>query len=207
MDTNLTIRLERKEDFRQTEELVREAFWNMYRPGCLEHYVLHTLRDSSDFVSELDFVMEKDGVLIGHVMFVHNLLTAPNGESHPVMHLGPICIHPSWQRRGYGKMLLDFALEKAAGTNAVGIFLEGNQAFYGKSGFVMASTLGIHYMDEADTDDVPYFLCRVIKPACKNLSGARYHVPQGYFVDEGKAAEFDKEFPPKEALKLPGQLF
>lgn len=207
MNANLIIRQERKEDFHKTEELVREAFWNLYRPGCLEHYVLHTFRESPDFLPELDFVMELDGALIGQVMFVRNLLTAPNGESHPVMHLGPICIHPSLQRRGYGKMLLDFALEKAADTEAVGVFLEGNRNFYGKSGFVMASTLGIHYMDEAETDEVPYFLCKVLKPACNNLAGARYHVPQGYFVDEVKAAEFDRDFPPKEALRLPGQLF
>ena len=207
MNTDLTIRLERKEDFHSTEELVREAFWNQYRQGCLEHYVLHTFRESPDFLQELDFVMEKNGVLIGQVMFVRNHLKASNGECHPVMHLGPICIHPSWQHHGYGKMLLDFALEKAAGTDAVGVFLEGNRNFYGKSGFVVASTLGIRYMDEAETDEVPYFLCRVLKPECRNLFGARYHVPQGYFVDETKAAEFDREFPYKEAMRLPGQLF
>lgn len=206
MSTDLTIRLEQEKDFRKTEELVREAFWNVYRPSCLEHYVLHTYRESPDFVPELDFVMEKDGAVIGQVMFVRNTLTASSGETFPVMHLGPICIHPSLQRRGYGKQLLDFALEAASKTDCVGVFLEGNQNFYGKSGFVVASTLGIHYMDEPETDDVPYFLCKVLKPACRNLSGVRYRVPQGYFVDEAKAAEFDREFPPKEALRLPGQL-
>lgn len=56
---NVIIRLEKKEEYREVENLVRESFWNVYRPGCLEHYVLNQLRDDKDFVSELDFVMKK----------------------------------------------------------------------------------------------------------------------------------------------------
>lgn len=89
-----TIRLERKEEYGKTEELVREAFWNVYRPGCLEHYVLHELRKSPDFVSELDFVMEKDGRLIGQNVFVKAEIKADDGRSIPIVTMGPICIAP-----------------------------------------------------------------------------------------------------------------
>ena len=53
------IRLEAPADYAEVEYFVRESFWNVYRPGCLEHYVLHCLREDKDFIPELDFVMEK----------------------------------------------------------------------------------------------------------------------------------------------------
>jgi len=203
----VTIREEEPRDYRHTENLVREAFWNIYRPGCLEHFVIHTFRERPEFVKELNLVMESNGLLIGQIMFVWNSLADSNGRQIPILTLGPICILPQFQRKGFGKLLLDYALEQAAKTNAAGVFLEGNINFYGKSGFVVASSLGIRYMDEPEEDTVPYFLCRVLQPECRQLSSARYRVPHGYFVDETAAAEFDKSFPHKERLKLPGQLF
>ena len=122
------IRLERKEEYREVENLVRESFWNVYRPGCLEHYVLNQLRDDQAFVPELDFVMEQDGKLIGQNMFMRAVINADDGRDIPIMTMGPICIAPEFKR-------------------------------------------------------------------------------QGYFVDEDAAEEFDKTFPHKEKLKLPGQLF
>ena len=123
---NLIIRLETEKDYKAVENLTREAFWNVYKPGCSEHYVLHTYRSSPDFVSELDFVMEKDGVLIGHVMFVRANIDTDDGRVLPIMTFGPISIHPDYQRQGYGKILLDYALEKAAEMGAGAICIEGN---------------------------------------------------------------------------------
>ena len=109
------IRLERKEEHREVENLVREAFWNVYRPGCLEHYVLHQLRDDEAFVPELDFVMEKAGQLIGQNMFMRANIKADDGREIPIMTMGPICIAPELKRKGYGKILLDYSLDKAFG--------------------------------------------------------------------------------------------
>ena len=108
------IRLERKEDHAKVENLVREAFWNVYRPGCLEHYVLHQMRDAEDFVPELNFVLEKDDEIIGQNVFVKAKITADDGREIPIMTMGPICIAPEYKRQGYGKILLDYSLEKAA---------------------------------------------------------------------------------------------
>ena len=105
MTTDYTIRLERKEDHRNVENLVRESFWNVYRPGCLEHYVLHTLRTHKDFVPELDFVMEQNGEIIGQNVFVRGQICADNGQTVPVLAMGPICIKRELQRQGYGKIL------------------------------------------------------------------------------------------------------
>lgn len=104
------IRLERKEERRAVENLVREAFWNVYRPGCLEHYVLNQLRNDDAFVPELDFVMEKDGKLIGQSIFMRANIKADDGRNIPIMTMGPICITPELKRQGYGKILLDYSL-------------------------------------------------------------------------------------------------
>ena len=58
---NMTIRREERKDYRAVESLTRQAFWNLYVPGCVEHYLVHLLRRHRDFVPELDFVLELDG--------------------------------------------------------------------------------------------------------------------------------------------------
>lgn len=201
------IRLERPDEWRQTENLVRESFWNVYRPGCLEHYVLHVFRNRKDFVPELDLVMEKDGVLIGQVMYVRASIALDDGGKLPIMTMGPIGILPEYKRQGYGKALLDYSMEKAKAMGAGALCFEGNIDFYGKSGFKVASTMGIHYYAEPRDAIVPYFLCKELDEGyLKGITGT-YHTPQGYFVDEEEAKRFDESFPPKIRLKLPGQLF
>jgi len=204
---DLIIRLERKDEQREVENLVREAFWNVYRPGCLEHFVLHELRNDPAFVPELDFVMEKDGRLIGQNMFMKACIKADDGRDIPIMTMGPICIHPQFKRRGYGKILLDHSLEKAAELGCGALCFEGNIGFYGKSGFTYASHFGIRYHDLPEGEDASFFLCRELIPGYLTGISGEYATPQGYFVDETAAEEFDKSFPRKEKLVLPGQIF
>lgn len=207
MEKGYIIRRETKEDYFAVENLVRESFWNVYRPGCLEHYVIHCLRDDPDFAPELDFVMELDGKLIGQVVFVKSSIKADNAQDVPIMTFGPIAIHPDYKRKGYGKALLDYALAQAEKLGCGAVCMEGNIDFYGKSGFVVASNYGIDYHGEERGADVPYFLCKELKEHyLDNVTGV-YHTPKGYFVDEDEAEEFDRQFPAKEKLKLPTQLF
>lgn len=201
------IRLERKDEHREIENLVRESFWNVYRPGCLEHYVLHTLRDNEAFVPELDFVMEKDGKPIGQNIFVKAKIQADDGREIPIVTMGPICITPELKRKGYGKILLDYSLEKAAEMGFGAVCFEGNIDFYGKSGFSFASKFGIRYHGLPEGADSSFFICRELIPGYLDGITGEYATPQGYFVDEAAAEEFDKAFPHKEKLKLPGQLF
>ena len=123
---NTIIRPEKKEDYRETENLIRESFWNVYRPGCSEHYVMHVLRDDPAFIPELDFVMEQDGRLIGQNMFMKTVINADDGRDIPVLTMGPIGITPDKKRQGYGKKLLDFCLEKAAAMGFGAVLFEGN---------------------------------------------------------------------------------
>ena len=202
-----TIRLEKKEDEAEVENLIREAFWNVYRPGCSEHYVMHVLRHDPAFITELDFVMEKDGRLIGQNMFMHTVIDADDGRTVPVLTMGPICIIPELKRKGYGKKLLDYSLERAAAMGFRAVLFEGNIAFYGKSGFDYAGNFGIRYHDLPEGADDSFFLCReLILGALRGITGV-YRTPQGYYVEDKDVEEFDKAFPEKEKLRLPGQIF
>ena len=201
------IRNERKEEYREVENLVREAFWNVYRPGCLEHYVLNQLRNDPAFVPELDFVMERDGKRIGQNVFVRAEIQADDGRKIPIMTMGPIGILPEYKRRGFGKILLDDSLERAAEQGCKAVCFEGNIDFYGKSGFVPASNFGIRYHGLPEGEDASFFLAKELAPGYFDGVTGEYSTPRGYFVDESDAEEFDKSFPPKEKLKLPGQLF
>ncbi len=204
---NITIRIEKKEEYREVENLVRESFWNVYRPGCLEHYVLNQLREDPDFVMELDFVMEENGKLIGQNIFMKTVIKADDGRDIPIMTMGPICITPMLKRKGYGKVLLDYSLEKAAEMGCGAVCFEGNIDFYGKSGFTYASEFGIRYHGLPEGEDASFFLCKELIPGYLDGVTGEYATPAGYFVDEAEAEEFDKIFPYKEKLKLPGQLF
>ena len=201
------IRLEKAEEHREVEILVREAFWNVYRPGCLEHYVLNQLRNDPAFVPELDFVMEQDGRIIGQNMFMRATIHADDGRQIPIMTMGPICIAPELQHQGYGKILLDYSLEKAAELGCGALCFEGNINFYGKSGFACASTFGLRYRGLPEDADASFFLCRELIPGYLMGIAGEYGPPEGYYVDENAAEIFDRDFPVKLKRSLPGQIF
>ena len=207
MKNNIVIRIEEKSEYREVENLVRDSFWNVYCPGCLEHYVLNQLRNDPEFVPELDFVMYLDGELIGQNIFVRTAITADDGRGIPIMTMGPICIKNEYKRKGYGKILLDYSLEKAAELGCGALCFEGNIDFYGKSGFRQASECGIRYHGLEEEQDASFFLCKELIPGYLNGITGEYATPAGYFVEEKEAEEFDKMFPYKEKKKLPGQLF
>ena len=204
---NITFRLERKEDYKNTENLVREAFWNVYRPGCTEHYVLHCYRSDSAFVPELDFLMELGGKLIGQVIYVRSEIECSDGEKLPIMTFGPISVAPEFKRKGYGKKLLDYSMERAKELGVGALAITGNIDFYGKSGFVPAKTKGVRYYDDPEAD---YFLIKELAPGFLNGVSGSYRDPEGYFVAEKNPEafeEYEKTFPEKQKLKKPGQLF
>ena len=205
----MNIRLERPEDYRVVEELTREAFWNVYKPGCVEHYVLNQYRNNPDFIPELDFVMEEDGQIIGHVMFSKAELVLNDGSRKPSWTFGPISIHPDYKRKGYGLKLLNYALDKARETGVGFLCMEGNIGFYSHSGFGLASKMGIRYHSEAKDAEVPYFLAQELIPGWLCGIEATYCPPKGYFVADVDPDAFDTyeaTFPRKEKAFREGQL-
>ena len=204
---NIVFRLERKEEYRQVEALVRESFWNVYRPGCVEHYLLHLLRGHGDFVPELDIVMLEDGKIIGQNVFVKTVIRADDGRNIPIMTMGPVCVANELKRQGYGKMLLDYSLAKAAEAGCGALCFEGNIDFYGKSGFSFAENFGIRYHGLPEGADASFFLCRELIDGYLDGITGEYATPDAYLIDETEAEDFDKSFPYKEKLKLPGHIF
>ena len=208
----MKIRLEQPKDYREVENLTREAFWNVYRPGCTEHFVLNQYRTNPDFIPELDFVMEDGDQIIGHVMFSKAELVLDDGRHVPSWTFGPISIHPDYKRKGYGLKLLQYALEKAREMGVGFICMEGNIDFYKHAGFCLASKFNIHYHDFPKDAEVPFFLAQELIPGWLKENGiveATYCPPKGYFVaDENPEAfeAYEATFPKKVKLRLPGQL-
>ncbi|MCH3950447.1 MAG: N-acetyltransferase [Acidaminococcus sp.] len=203
---DLLIRRETPEDYHQTEMLVREAFWNVYHPGCNEHYILHCYRSKKDFIPELDLVLEKDGQLIGQIMYVHSEIKTDKGVMIPIVTFGPLSIHPNFSRRGYGKYLLDNSIKKAAALGAGAIAITGNPLFYGKSGFVAGKSRGIRYASDPEAE---YFLIKELKPDFLRDVKGTFMDPEGYlepFRHPEAFERYDAQFPKKEKLVLPGQL-
>ncbi len=205
----MKIRLEQREDYREVEVLTREAFWNVYRPGCTEHFVLNQYRSNPDFIPELDLVMEEDGRIIGHVMFSKAELVLDDGTHRPSWTFGPISIHPDYQRKGYGLKLLNHALSRAREMGIGFLCMEGNIEFYKHAGFGLASKLGIHYHSEPKDAEVPYFLAQELIPGWLDGIEATYCPPKGYFVADAQPdafAAYDATFPQRTKRFQPGQL-
>ena len=205
----MIIRLEQPGDYREVENLTREAFWNVYRPGCTEHFVLNQYRDNPDFIPKLDLVMEEDGRIIGHVMFSRAELLLDDGTRRSSWTFGPISIHPDYKRKGYGLQLLNHAIEQAREMGIGFLCMEGNIDFYRHAGFGLASKFGIHYHAEPRDAVVPYFLAQELIPGWLGGIEATYCPPRGYFVaDEHPEAfaAYEATFPVKQKTLQAGQL-
>ncbi len=211
MTDNFKIRHEQRAEQHNVENLIRESFWNVYRPGCLEHYVMHCLRNDKAFIPELNFVMTisegNQELLIGQIMCMRAEIHTDDCLILPIMTFGPISIHPNYKRQGYGKALLDFTLQQASDMGFGAVCIEGNIDFYEKCGFSYASDFGIRYHNLPAGEDATFFLCKELKHGYLDGITGEYAPPQGYFIDEVECETFDKQFPHKEKLRLPGQLW
>lgn len=198
------IRSEREEDYRAVENLTREAFYNVYRQGCLEHFVLHEYRTRADFIKELDLLLEEDGEIIAHVMFSKATISTKDKKELPIVTFGPFSVMPCKQNKGYGATLLNHALSLAANLGYGAVAITGNYDYYKKYGFVKGKEIGIYYAYDYLAD---YFLIKELKNGYLRGVEGEYKDPEGYAVDEAAAEAFDRTFPPKEKIKKEGQIF
>lgn len=135
MEQKIVIRNESAEDYKTVEEITRKAFYNIYVPGCVEHYLVHIMREHEDFIPELAFVLELNGSVIGNIMYTKAKLTDENGDEKTVLTFGPVSILPDFQRMGYGKMLMEHSFEKAKELGYDTIVIFGSPANYVSRGF------------------------------------------------------------------------
>lgn len=201
---NYNIRLETKKDFREVENVTREAFWNVYRPGCVEHYVLHKYRDRADFVPQLDYVIETDGRIIGHIMYAKSEIELENGKKLQIMTFGPFSVIPEYKHKGYGSILLRYTMQKAREMGVGALAITGSFDLYGRFGFVRGKDIGVRYAFDSDAD---YFLVKELEDGFLDGVKGTYKDPDGYFVSDEEAEEFDKTFPHKEKIKTDSQIF
>lgn len=194
---DIQIRLEQPADYSEAEQVTREAFWNHYSPGCTEHYLLHVMRNSPNFVSELDFVAVANKKIIGSVVFMKSFILGDDGKRYDVLTLGPIAVLPVFQRKGIGRMLIEHACTTAKDAGHRAILLCGDPRYYEKVGFTAAERFNIRSSEDkylAALHAYPLYT-----DALKNAAG-RYFEDEIYNVDETEVMTFDAHFPPKERL-------
>lgn len=197
-----TIRQERDGDHRCVEEIARRAFWNLYAPGCSEHYLVHTLRGHPDFVPGLDLVIERDGKIIGNIMYTQTRLVSEVGEEKGILTFGPVCVEPAFQRMGYGKQLLERSLQLAAGLGYEAVVIFGSPGYYVRRGFQsckkyrIASTGGVY---------PAAMMARELVPGVLAGHDWTYYPSSAFDIDEQAALAYDEHFESLERKILPCQ--
>jgi len=202
MNHNIRIRNEEKKDYEKVEEITRKAFWNLYIPGCVEHYLVHVMRSHQDFLSELDLVIEVDHQIIGNIMYTKAKLVDESGKERDILTFGPVCILPEYQRMGYGKMLMEYSFEKAAALGYDAIVIFGNPNNYVCRGFKSCKKYNVCL--ENGTYPAA-MLVKELKP--QSFDGRKWF----YFespvmkIDEQEAVRFDESLEKMEKNFQPSQ--
>lgn len=191
----VTIRNETEQDHRAVEELTRKAFWNVNYPGCHEHYLVHLLRHREGFLPELDLVAEKDGQLIGNILFAESKLVDENGGEKKVATFGPLSILPEYQRKGYGKQLMKAAMDRAATLGYEAVVIFGNPENYVSSGFKNCKKYRVGIAK--DVYPVP-LLVRELKEGALAGHNWVYAESDAYAVDMSGFQAFESTFPQME---------
>ncbi len=203
-ETDYTIRLETPDDYRAVENLTREAFWNQNVPGCDEHYLVHRMREHADFIAELAFVLEKDGGIIGNIMYTKSRLTDENGNEKQAVTFGPISVLPPYQRKGYGKALITHSCKAAAERGYDTVVIYGNPDNYVARGFKSCRKYNVCL--EGGVFPAALLVKELTEGA---LDGRRWYFHESTFgevcADEEAVAAFDATFPPKEKRWQPSQ--
>ena len=201
---HITLRTEEEKDFRTVENLTREAFWNIYQPGCNEHFILHKLRSSPAFIKELDFVAELDGEIVGNIVYAKAIAVDDAGTKHEVIGFGPISVLPSCQRQGIGAKLIEHTVDIAKQMGFRAIIIFGDPAYYHRFGFENAKKYDIH-MAEGENFD-PFMAKELYAGSLQGITG-RFFEDEAYHVSAEEFELFDKEFPAKEKIITDTQLF
>jgi predicted N-acetyltransferase YhbS len=202
MDKMIKIRREEQTDYERVEEITRKAFWNLYTPGCNEHYLVHVMRSHKDFLPELDFVIEVDNQIIGNIMYTKARLIDEAGEEKNILTFGPVSILPEYQRRGYGKKLLEYSFEQAAALGYDVIVIFGNPGNYVSRGFKSCKKFNVCL------EDGTYPTAMLVKELKPNVLDGRkwvYYQSPVYEIDEQEALCFDDALEKMEKKYLPCQ--
>ena len=202
MEQNVIIRKEEKKDWEVVERLTRQAFYNLYVPGCVEHYLVHIMREHEDFIPELDFVLELNGHVIGNIMYTKAKLVDENGIEKEILTFGPVSILPDYQRMSYGKMLMEHSFQAAMQLGYDVIVIFGSPSNYVSRGFKSCKKYGVC------VENGKYPAAMMVKELCPHvLDGHKwiYHDSPVMAISEEEAERYDATLEPMEKKYLPSQ--
>ncbi len=198
----LNIRNETPADYQSVEDMTRRAFYNLYIPGCVEHYLVHVMRGHEDFISELDLVLELDGRVIGNIMYTRARLTDEAGAEKEILTFGPVCVLPEYQRKGYGRKLMEYSFERAAALGYDVIVIFGSPANYVGRGFQSCKK---HNVCVEGGKYPAAMLVKELKPGALDGRKWFYHDSPVMSISEEEAQKYDDGLEPLEKKHLPSQ--
>jgi putative acetyltransferase len=199
---DLVIRNERENECRPVEELTREAFWNVYVPGCNEHFCLHNMRSSDDFIPELDFVAELAGRLVGNIVYTCAQLVSDERATNKIICFGPVSVLPAFQKQGIGSALIIHSINIARSMGYPAICIYGDPRYYSRFGFRCAEKYDIK---TADGKYAVGLLALELRQSALNNMPGRFIESTAFNVDESKFVEFDSTFPYQEKTETDSQ--
>jgi len=200
---DLIIKQTEKEFFFQTENLTREAFWNVYKPGCDEHLVLHNIRKSENYMVELDLVAFFNKQVIGHIISTKAKVIDSMNLEYEILCVGPISVLPEFQNKGIGSRLIEYSISLARKLGFIGMIIFGNPAYYHRFGFRNAKEFEITTKDLQNFE--PFMALQLKENGLEKLKGKFYEDP-AYMIDKNELTEFEKKFPEKEKKKTETQF-
>ncbi len=201
-NVNIIIRSEKENDYRTVEELIREAFWNLYIPGCNEHYILHKLRKSGDFIPELEFVAEKEGQIVGQIVYSRGNIKYIQGVEKEVISFGPVSVLPAFQKQGIGSSMIIHTINLARDMGFPAICIYGDPRYYSRFGFRCAEKYEIKTAD--DKFAVALLVLKLKQGVLNNIPG-RFIESSAFEVDENEFTQYDADFPFKERTETDSQ--
>lgn len=203
----MIIRLEEEKDYLEVENLIREAFWNVYRPGCYEHFIVHHLRKDKCFVKELDYVIELNQQIIASIVYAKGNLKLEDGTNENILLFGPVSVLPAYQHQGYGKRIINYTISKAKELGYQAIVITGNPEYYKKYGFKSCFHYDIFYEGMDKTKQTPFFMIKILDNRDIDKLKGVYRDPDCYLeIDKEELEIFDQLFPYKIKEKKAGQL-
>lgn len=195
---NILVRNEESKDYRRVEEVAREAFWNLYCPGTDLHYVVNKVRSHKDFIKELAFVIEVNGVIEGAIFYTEAKIVSKDGKEHKMASFGPVFISPEFHRKGLGRELITHSMEKAKEMGYKAILTLGYPYHYKPYGFLGGKKYNI------SMGDMNFYTGLLVLPlyegALDNITGYAVFSDglEVYPEELEKVESFDKNFAPKE---------
>ena len=193
----IEIKLVNQNEFKETENVVRESFWGVFRPGCVEHFILHRARENNLLVKALDYCVKINDKIIGHIMYSHANIILNNGVDQDVLVLGPVCILPEYQKKGYGSQLINFTLSLATQYGYGAVVVVGNPKLFAKFGFIPAQQKQINYAKTGKDKPSPFFLVKELQHGYLAKTSGTFVPTEVFDISIDEATEYDKNFTPK----------